>query len=137
MTVSVKGVLVAAGRVLLLANERGEWELPGGRPEPGESERAALVREMREETGLEVVIGARIGQEGLEVLPGRIVEIVSYGCVSKDLDSLRLSGEHRGHLWAPVAALPSLPSLPLPDVYRRAIDLWIKMAENRDISRDV
>jgi len=134
MAVSVKGVLVAAGRVLLLANERGEWELPGGRPEPGESERATLAREMREETGLEVAIGARIGQERFEVLPGRIVEIVSYGCVSKDLDRFRLSGEHRGHLWAPVAELPSLR---LPDVYRRAIGLWIKMAENRDFSRDV
>jgi len=134
MAVSVKGVLVAAGRVLLLANDRGEWELPGGRPEPGESEREALAREMREETGLEVAIGPRIGSDSFEVLPGRIVEIVSYGCISNDLDRLKLSAEHRGHLWAPVA---SLSPLPLPAVYRRAIGLWIKMAENRDISRDV
>jgi hypothetical protein len=32
--VSVKGVIVRAGRVLLLKNERDEWELPGGRIEP-------------------------------------------------------------------------------------------------------
>jgi len=134
MAVSVKGVLVAAGRVLLLANDRGEWELPGGRPEPGESEREALAREMREETGLEVAIGPRIGCDSFEVVPGRIVEIVSYGCISNDLARLKLSVEHRGHLWAPVAPLPPLP---LPAVYRRAIGLWIKMAENRDISRDV
>ena len=29
--VSIKGVLVEAGRVVLLENERDEWELPGGR----------------------------------------------------------------------------------------------------------
>ena len=32
--VSVKGVLLIAGRVLLLRNDRDEWELPGGRPDP-------------------------------------------------------------------------------------------------------
>ena len=32
--VSVKGVAVQNGRVLLLENERGEWELPGGKLVP-------------------------------------------------------------------------------------------------------
>ena len=35
--ISVKGVVVRAGRVLLLKNERDEWELPGGRLEAGET----------------------------------------------------------------------------------------------------
>jgi len=35
--VSVKGVLVRNDRVLLVHNERDEWELPGGRIEPGET----------------------------------------------------------------------------------------------------
>jgi len=34
--VSVKGVAVQGGKVLLLRNERDEWELPGGKLEPGE-----------------------------------------------------------------------------------------------------
>lgn len=34
--VSVKGVTVQAGKVLLLENERAEWELPGGKLELGE-----------------------------------------------------------------------------------------------------
>jgi 8-oxo-dGTP pyrophosphatase MutT (NUDIX family) len=33
---SIKGVLVVEGRVLLVKNSRGEWELPGGRSEEGE-----------------------------------------------------------------------------------------------------
>ena len=34
--VSVKGVAVQGGKVLLLENERSEWELPGGKLEVGE-----------------------------------------------------------------------------------------------------
>jgi 8-oxo-dGTP diphosphatase len=53
------------GRLLVVqrANEpgRGLWSIPGGRVEPGEDDAAALVREMREETGLEVAPGPLVG----------------------------------------------------------------------------
>lgn len=49
------------GRVLLIlrANEpgRGQWSVPAGRIEAGETPAEAAVREVREETGLEVVLG--------------------------------------------------------------------------------
>jgi 8-oxo-dGTP diphosphatase len=55
-----------AGRLLLVqrANEpgRGLWSVPGGRVEPGEDDAAALVREMFEETGLQVTPGALVGR---------------------------------------------------------------------------
>jgi 8-oxo-dGTP pyrophosphatase MutT (NUDIX family) len=55
----------ASGRVLLFHVETEEvlggwWELPGGGIDPGESDREAAVREIREETGL-VLDPARIG----------------------------------------------------------------------------
>jgi 8-oxo-dGTP diphosphatase len=58
----VQGV-VRSERGLLLS-VRGDlrgWELPGGGPRPGEPPEAALRRELREETGLEVEVGRHVG----------------------------------------------------------------------------
>jgi len=70
--VSVKGVLFAPlGEVVLLLNEREEWELPGGRIELGETSTDCLVREIREELDLQVVAGSPIDTYLFEVVPGR------------------------------------------------------------------
>ncbi|HSX05690.1 MAG TPA: NUDIX hydrolase [Candidatus Saccharimonadales bacterium] len=52
---SVKAVIRDKdGRVLLLREADGRWELPGGGLEHGEDPKAALAREVAEETGLTV-----------------------------------------------------------------------------------
>ncbi len=55
--VSVKGVVVRDGLVLLLHNERQEWELPGGRLELQETPPECVAREIAEETGWVVSTG--------------------------------------------------------------------------------
>lgn len=63
-----------AGRILLIQRGKppgeGLWSVPGGRVEPGETDVAAVVREVREETGLVVNVGALLGsvvRDGPEV----------------------------------------------------------------------
>jgi 8-oxo-dGTP pyrophosphatase MutT (NUDIX family) len=55
--VSIKGVVERDGRFVLLKNERDEWELPGGKLEPGEGIEDCLVREIDEELNLPVAVG--------------------------------------------------------------------------------
>jgi 8-oxo-dGTP diphosphatase len=59
--VGVGAVIVQDGKVLLVKRKHeplaGQWSLPGGAVEVGETLEACLVREMLEETGLEVRVG--------------------------------------------------------------------------------
>ncbi|EYF01436.1 8-oxo-dGTP diphosphatase MutT [Chondromyces apiculatus] len=56
------GILIEHGRVLLTQRKKGAhlegaWEFPGGKVEPSEDPRDALVRELREEVGIEAAVG--------------------------------------------------------------------------------
>jgi len=41
---------------------KGYWALPGGRMDPGETIEQTIVREVKEETGLDVVIVNKVGE---------------------------------------------------------------------------
>ncbi len=119
--VSVKGVFCApSGEVVLLMNERDEWELPGGRIEIGETSSECLAREIREELSLDVTVGAPLDTYLFEVIPGKRVFIATYGCMLDGAFDPRISHEHtRIGLFAP-NALPSN----LPPGYRASIAAW-------------
>jgi 8-oxo-dGTP diphosphatase len=58
--VRVNGVLIEHGQLLLVeqyVSETRHWAHPGGRPEPGEKLEQGLIREFKEETGLDISVG--------------------------------------------------------------------------------
>ncbi|MCC2276165.1 NUDIX hydrolase [Streptomyces sp. ET3-23] len=60
MHTRVTGIVIEDGQILMLDQDTDgprSWSLPGGKVEEGESLEQALVREMREETGVEVEVG--------------------------------------------------------------------------------
>ncbi len=62
--VGVGALIISDGRLLMIERGRGAnrglWSVPGGRVEYGERLAEALVREVREETSLEVEVGEMV-----------------------------------------------------------------------------
>ena len=63
----VAAVIEHEGRYLITQRQANAvlpllWEFPGGRVEPGEDEAVALKREVRGRIGVDVVVGAKLGE---------------------------------------------------------------------------
>jgi len=127
--VSIKGVLLEPGGVVLLENERDEWELPGGRLEAGEDPAACLAREFAEELGIGIAAKSILDSWLYEVLPAQYVVIVTYGVERLDEAILELSNEHRR---LGVFTLDELERLPMPEGYRLSIRAWAAMARSAE-----
>lgn len=106
------------GRLLVVRRRhepaRGRWSLPGGRVEPGESPAAAAAREVTEETGLVVEVGAEV----LVVTVGSW-EIHDFDAVVVG-GSLAAGDDATDARWVTAAELSSLPTSPgLVEALRR------------------
>jgi len=93
--VGVGAIVIEGGRVLLIERgaepAKGRWSVPGGLVDPGESLKAAVAREVREECGLEVEVGPLVGV--LERIIRDEEGTVRYHFVILDFLCRRVAGE--------------------------------------------
>lgn len=117
VTVGVAAVIWNARREILLIRRtkeprKGQWSLPGGKVEFGESLHAALKREIREETGLEIAVAGLIdvvdaiddalGTKGFHFI------LIDYAAHVISGDAIAAS-DAADATWVPAAKLDSYP----------------------------
>ena len=119
--VCVKGIIKKQNYVLIvkrsMADEfgHGEWEFPGGRVEISETPVDALVREIREEIGVEIKEAQLAYVSSFFLKPDLKCFAINY-TISILSDELKLSAEHEKYLWVRVEQLDEyLPKSILAD----------------------
>lgn len=104
--ITVKGIVVYNQKVLLMKRARpssdglGYWELPGGGLEYGETPNQALIRELKEETGLSIDV-VKPAYTFTKIRTGYQTVGIGYLSIAKD-DQVILSNEHTDYLWCEI-----------------------------------
>jgi ADP-ribose pyrophosphatase YjhB (NUDIX family) len=104
------------GRLLLIrrghAPSRGLWSVPGGRVEPGETEQAAVVREVAEETGLVVTAGPLLGRVRIPG-DGVVFTVADFACSPTPPGQTPVAGDDAADVaWVDAAGLAALSCTP-------------------------
>ncbi|EFO1268557.1 pyrimidine (deoxy)nucleoside triphosphate diphosphatase [Escherichia albertii] len=97
----VAAIIERDGKILLAqrssqSDQAGLWEFAGGKVEAGESQPQALIRELREELGIDATIGEYIASHQREV-SGRMIHLHAWH-VPAFFDTLR-AHEHQALIW--------------------------------------
>ena len=120
----VKGLVGTDGQLLLLRKPGGEWDLPGGRRDPGETVTQTLERELTEELGF---LPESMAYQGLgwRTRQGRPPVLVAFyaGLMGQGLSAVRLSCEH---VDAQLVPADRLGQQLLPPLYAAMAAQWFE-----------
>jgi 8-oxo-dGTP diphosphatase len=110
----VAGLIARDGRVLITQRRADQalplqWELPGGKVEPGEAPTAALARELSEEIGVRVSVG-RIWDVLFHAYPSFDLVMLVYQCAIVDGEPRAV--EVANLAWVPPGELAGWDILP-------------------------
>jgi 8-oxo-dGTP diphosphatase len=116
----VRDGLVLAARRVRPAGLAGGWEFPGGKVEPGEDGAAAVVRECREELGVDVRVGAFLAAAEDEV-----IRLALYAAVLARGEP-QLHDDHDELRWLGRADLDSVGWLPIDRQLLPSVELLLR-----------
>lgn len=119
--VAVKGIVLNEDGKALILQRRDKmeregvawWEFPGGTLEFGEKPEQTLVRELREEAGLDVTADRLLFASGVQPDPRYEIVVMTYLCRCEDCGRARISEEHLAYRWA---TRPELQELLAEDI---------------------
>jgi 8-oxo-dGTP pyrophosphatase MutT (NUDIX family) len=103
----VKGIIRKDDRILVLVKPNGTLDLPGGRVENGETIKAALRREINEETGLKVGIYDPVEEWSFYKTPNHLIKGITLECAYLE-GKVKLCGEHKSYFWAAIDSISRL-----------------------------
>ena len=103
-------IIQASGKILTVQRSTsmhlpGKWEFPGGKVEPGETEEACILREIREELNIEIHLGHRLPSV-VHHYPDFSIELIPFLATHRAGD-IRLA-EHSRYLFLAPGELASL-----------------------------
>lgn len=118
--ISIKGVVFVNNKIVLLKNERDEWELPGGKIEINETPEECLIREIQEELNLKCSVSRLIDTWMYNILNKVNVFIVTYLCdkLIVDTEILKISNEHKE---LGLFSIEDIDNLNMPQGYKNSI----------------
>ena len=107
----------------------GLWEFPGGKVDPGETPEACVVREVKEELGVDVTLHERIvgPLHGYWQLGERIA-IALWLCTIPDDQNPVMLEDHDAIAWLTVETLYSVPWIPADEIIVRELEVALRNA---------